>query len=96
VQQTGDDPLGGKGRDGERVRAAFEELWSRLAREAADSGVLAQSSEAALNFVVAFSGSNVRALRAGCTASGLALARGLVRVALREYLATPPVPSLPA
>jgi cohesin complex subunit SA-1/2 len=79
----GDDPLGGKGREGERVRASFEELWSRLAREAADAGVLAQAFESALNFIVAFSGSNVRALRAGCTASGLALGRGLVRAALR-------------
>ena len=79
----GDDPLGGKGRECERVRASFDELWSRLAREAADAGVLAQACESALNFIVAFSGSNVRALRAGCTASGLALGRGLVRAALR-------------
>jgi len=82
-----EDPLGGKGRDGERVRASFDELWSRLAREAADAGVLAPAFDSALNFIVAFSGSNVRALRAGCTASGLALGRGLVRAAQRAAAA---------
>jgi cohesin complex subunit SA-1/2 len=38
---VGDEPLAPGGKDASRFRAAFGELWSRVAREAADAGVLA-------------------------------------------------------
>jgi cohesin complex subunit SA-1/2 len=103
---VGDEPLAPGGKDALRFRAAFGELWSRLAREAADAGALASPpadgggaggsaaaaassspssgvAERLLSFLSAFSGSNVRALRAGAVSCGLAFGRSLVDVALR-------------
>ena len=82
-----------------RFKAALAQLWDRLLSEAQDvepeeedlaasvdgppPGRMASLLAAILPFLASFSGSNVRALRAGSTACGLSLGSGLVSCAVR-------------
>jgi hypothetical protein len=86
-----------------RFKAALQQLWDRLLSEAQDveateddvtasvdgppPGRMTSFLASILPFIASFSGSNVRALRAGSTACGLALGGGLVTCAVRAAAA---------
>ena len=101
--QPGEDPFAGKPKDVARFKAALQQLWDRLLSEAQDveateddvtasvdgppPGRMTSFLGSILPFIASFSGSNVRALRAGSTACGLALGGGLVTCAVRAAAA---------